>query len=157
MREGFAVIAFIVLALIFEYADAHPALLWLAPLAIVLLPLLSFVAKEAKRESAERERAERRKAEAARKKAAAEEKQRKAEEKQAAEAAAPKRGPGRPRKHPAPDPDAPKRKPGRPRKNPAPAQRPEIISNSAPRELSELEKAAFDNLFTPEEFLNHIG
>lgn len=156
MREGFAVIAFIVLALIFEYADAHPALLWLAPLAIVLLPLLSFVAKEAKRESAEREREARRKAEAARKKAAAEEKKRKAEQKQHAEDAAPKRGPGRPRKYPAPDPDAPKRKPGRPRKA-APVQRPEIISNSAPRELAELEKAAFENLFTPEEFLNHIG
>ena len=140
----------------FEYACTHPFLLFLPALLFFLLPVFPIIAREREAARKERERAERRTAEEARKRAAAEERRRRAEEEKNAEAAAPKRGRGRPRKHPAPDPAAPKRKPGRPRKA-APAQRPEIISNSAPRELSELEKAAFENLFTPEEFLNHIG
>lgn len=63
------------------------------------------------REAQEREAARFRKAQEAAKKAAA----------KAVEADKPKRGPGRPRKNPLPDPNAPKCRPGRPRKNPIPA------------------------------------
>ncbi len=102
----------------FEYACAHPFLLFLPALIFFLLPVFPAIARK------ERERAERRKAAEKQRRAAAEEKRRKAEEKQA-----------------APDPNAPKRKPGRPRKA-ATEQRPEIISNP---------------VFTPDEFIEHIG
>ena len=130
-----------------EYACNHPVLLFLPALLFFLLPVLPAIARAraAARKAREQE---------ARRLAAAEEKQR-------AGNAAPKRGPGRPRKHPAPDPNAPKRPRGRPRKNPAPApvdhpaQRPEIISSPAPAE--DLAKLASENLYTPEEFLKHIS
>lgn len=125
----------------FVYACAHPFLLFLPALIFFLLPLFPAVAREREKARKEREREARRKA--------AEEKKREAEQKEAAEDAAPKRGPGRPRKHPAPDPNAPKRKPGRPRKNPVPAQRPEIISNPMPGDM--------EPPITPEEFINRIG
>ena len=129
-----------------EYACNHPVLLFLPALLFFLLPVLPAIdrARAASRKAREQE---------ARRLAS--------EEKQRTEATAPKRGPGRPRKHPAPDPNAPKRPRGRPRKNPAPApvdhpaQRPEIISSPAPAE--DLAKLASENLYTPEEFLKHIG
>ena len=124
----------------FVYACAHPFLLFLPALIFFLLPVFPVIAREREKARKEREREARRKAAEEKKRAAAEEKQRKAEQK-AAEGDAPKRGPGRPRKHPAPDPNAPKRKPGRPRKA-ATEQRPEIISSP---------------VFTPDEFIEHIG
>lgn len=45
---------------------------------------------------------------------------------------APKRGPGRPRKHPLPEPDTPKRGPGRPRKYPLP----DVLVKSEPQDPS---------------------
>ena len=137
-----------------EYACNHPVLLFLPALLFFLLPVLPAIARAraAARKAREQE---------ARRLAAEEKRRAAAEEKQRTEATAPKRGRGRPRKHPAPDHNAPKRPRGRPRKNPAPApvdhpaQRPEIISSPAPAE--DLAKLASENLYTPEEFLKHIG
>lgn len=128
----------------FEYACAHPFLLFLPALVFFLLPVFPAIAREREKARKEREREARRKA--------AEEKKREAEQKESTEDAAPKRGPGRPRKYPAPDPNAPKRPRGRPRKNSTPeqpAQRPEIISNPVPGDL--------EPPITPEEFINRIG
>lgn len=133
----------------FEYACAHPFLLFLPALIFFLLPVFPAIAWEREAARKEREREARRKAAEEKKRAAAEEKQRKAEQK-AAEGDAPKRGPGRPRKHPAPDPNAPKRKPGRPRKA-ATEQRPEIISDTTPAP-GDLEPP-----ISPDEFINRIG
>ena len=134
----------------FEYACAHPFLLFLPALIFFLLPVFPAIAREREAARKEREREARRKAAEEQRRAAAEEKRRKAEEKQAAEADTPKRGPGRPRKHPAPDPNAPKRKQGRPRKA-ATEQRPEIVSNTTPAP-GDLEPP-----ISPDEFINRIG
>lgn len=135
-------IAVLILSLLFEFFDNNPFFLWILPLLLFLPLICSTAAKQAKRARAEREREARRLAEAERKKAAAEERKRRAEEKASAEAAEPKRPRGRPRKNPPPvDP---------------PAQRPEIIS-AVPRKLSELEKVAFENLYSPEDFIKQIS
>ena len=130
----------------------HPFLMFLPALVFFLLPVLPAIARRRRAARKERERVRA----AANKQAAP--KIDRAEAMRAVtwlgSAPAPKRGPGRPRKHPAPDPDARKRKPGRPRKA-APAQRPEIISSPAPAE--DLAKLASENLYTPEEFLKHIS
>lgn len=133
----------------FEYACAHPFLLFLPALIFFLLSVFPAIAREREAARKEREREARRKAAEEKKRAAAEEKQRKAEQK-AAEGTASKRGPGRPRKHPAPDPNVPKRKPGRPRKA-ATEQRPEIISDTTPAP-GDLEPP-----ISPDEFINRIG
>lgn len=111
-------------------------LLLLPGILLLLLPFVKIAidghkAKARRRMAiAEKERREAERREALRKANEEREAQKAAEAAEKAETAtAPKRGPGRPRKNPAPaaDSDAPKRKPGRPRKNPQPEQRPETI------------------------------
>ena len=65
---------------------------------------------------------------------------------------APKRGPGRPRKNPAPDPDAPKRPRGRPRKSPPPAV---VATEPAKQEPAAL--PAVSPVMQPEEFIKSLS
>lgn len=91
------------------------------------------------REAREREAARLRKAQEAAKKAAA----------KAAEADKPKRGPGRPRKNPLPDPNAPKRKPGRPRKNPLPVTSEQAPTLPAPATATSVTPAEIPYIYIP--------
>lgn len=141
---------------VFEYPFFHPWLLFLPAVFFFSLPPLAALVRAAKERHTARQRAEAAREAAAKKQAAPKIDRAEAMRAVIWQESAPARKRGRPRKHPAPDPDTPKRMPGRPRKNPAPAQRPEIISSPTPAAV-DLEEVANRNLYTPEDFLKHIG
>lgn len=148
---------------LFCYACNHQFLLFVPAIFFFTLPIIRAIFVQAQKRAATKEKEARQRAKAEQK-LAAEEARRQSESTTASHVAEagiegkPKRGPGRPRKSPPPDPNAPKRPRGRPRKNPAQVNAAKTVRPAAP---AKIEKPAdtlhVSPVMLPEEFINSIS